>query len=715
MKNLHFILGWLLLYSVSTTAQELITYNTIPGRPSSDHYNCRVKFVNEPASQWREVFVLQTQAKDNGDEAYFEILRGWTASWIAFESDYTNGGVIVEISKKDGSPITEAMVRPVGDASPATISNGKAYVTFNEPANVNVDINGQMENNYTGFEYTGPDVHTISLFANPVFEIPDTNDPQVRVLQTWEDINTLDRNSWQTIIFAPGIHNIGMPFEILSDETLFIPGDAIIKGTIHPKNAWGINASKNFKVYGSGTLSGEDIFRLRTDQSLTTKPFTYQAEGALLEGFVIADPAYHSFNMNHSSGIGPMNVYKNLKILAWRVNSDGINAFRHSEVYDCFFRVQDDAFYLGQTNVVQHDNVVWNDANGSVLFIQNILDGSTNVFRDIKVIYHRAQWHWWEGGRIISMRERFPGVTIRNVHVKNVLVEDPLPAFPPFYSRIEPGNDDNMYLSNITIENVRQDHPGVSSTLDVIRGKPRNTIRGLDNTRIFENIHFKNCHYNGVDLNSFEDGDFFTEFIDPNTIIFNNLSDYFIDISAPSQVERNETITVNVNYSAKQTRDLNAYIQLNAAPWTVYGSTTVNVPAGVDTKDIDIAVSASTPLSNGNYRIVVNLLPTAGVEANKLDQIFTTNVSVVESGLSTQTFENIGVQIFPNPSSVFTNIKSNFPLKSIKLFSLEGKIIYENHVEQAHFNLDVSSFSKGFYFLQVSNTKGTATKKLVVN
>ncbi|MFH4967729.1 hypothetical protein V8G61_05935 [Gaetbulibacter sp. M240] len=526
-KIVYYIQISLIIFSANESkSQELIVYNNIPGRAASDHYECRVKFENEDNTAWRNAFVLQTRAKEKQEDpenAYYDIVRGFTASWISFESDFKDNKVIVEISKKDGSPITKAMVRPMGDASPAKISNGKAYVAFSEPANGNVDINGQMEDNYTGFGYQGPKVHTISLFANPVFQKPDPKDPKVRVLQPGEDINTLGRNDWKTIIFAPGVHDIGLSFKILNNETYYIPGDAVVKGTMHPLNKWGKEATKNFKVYGSGTLSSEHIARHPDDDdNKSVKPFTYQAEGAHLEGFVVADPAFHTFNMGHTGDESNINIYKNLKILAWRKNSDGVNAFRNSEVFDCFFRVQDDAFYLGASHVNQHDNVVWTDANGAVLFLQNVTDGSTCKFENVKVIYQRAQWHWWHGGRIISFRSLRPGNTLANIHIKNILVEDPLPAFPPFYGRITSGGKagEDAIIKNLVFENIHQEHDGVSTSLDDQKGKPRNTLTGLDDNRKIKNILFKNCYFNGKILTSFEDGNFNTEFLDQDTVKF---------------------------------------------------------------------------------------------------------------------------------------------------------------------------------------------------
>lgn len=511
--------------SLTISAQKLITYANIPGRTASDQYICKVKFEKEKDTKWRDAFVLQTRAKEKTEDpenAYYDILRGFTASWISFESDFKGDNVVVEIAKKDGSPITKAMVRPVDEASSAIIKNGKAYITFSKPANVNVDINGQLEDNYTGFGYKGERVHTISLFANPVFDKPDTKDTSVQILHPNEDINKIG-NNWKTLIFAPGVHEIGLSYKLKSNQTVFIPGDAVVKGTMHPKNKWGKEATKNFKIYGSGTFSSEHIVRHPDDDdNKAVKPFTYQTEGAHLEGFVVVDPAFHTFNMGHTGDANNINVYKNLKILAWRKNSDGVNAFRNSEVSNCFFRVQDDAFYLGAENVNQHHNTVWTDANGAVLFLQNIKDGSTCKFNDVKVIYQRSQWHWWNGGRIVSFRSLRPGNSLNNVHVKNIFVEDPLPAFPPFYGRIEKkGNSlDKVPIKNVVFENIVQLHDGVSSSLDNEKGKPRNTLTGLDENRQIQNITFKNCYFIGKPITSFDSANFLTKFIEEKSIEF---------------------------------------------------------------------------------------------------------------------------------------------------------------------------------------------------
>ena len=504
--TLSFLMG-----AATSNAQKLVTFPDIPGRTPSDKYICRVRQID--SDEWKSAFVLQTISKpeirENGVNltGYKDILLNWTASWIAFE--FSGTPVEVEISKVGGAPIVKAMVRPVGHASAASIIDGRVYVTFEKPANVNVDIDGQMEDTYTGMGYAGPPVHTISIFANPLYNVPDTTRSKVIALNPGEKIPD-DINTWDTVFFKPGVHYIGTPFTIYSNKVLYIPGNAVVHGTIHPPDKWGSDAASNWTVYGSGALSSEEVARAPGEK--WNKPFTYQASRVRLEGFVVVDPAHHTFNMNNNTEDSKnVNVYKNLKILGWRVNGDGLNAFRNSEITDCFFRCQDDHFYYGGDNVRISNCVCWSDYNGAVLYVTKgakIMESS--YFKDIKVIYHRAGWHYWEGGRVISFRDRKPGNVIKNVQIRNVLVEDPFPAFPPFYFKmLNPENSDaTMDYNNIIIENVKQEHAGVTGSGDSNYGKPENTMLGLDESRKFRNITFKNCYYDGKWLGSFDDGDF---------------------------------------------------------------------------------------------------------------------------------------------------------------------------------------------------------------
>lgn len=517
MIDTNFYCFWLLLICSITCAQELIVYSDIPGKTPSDQYQCRVREMG--STEWQTAFVLQTNNKAEApDNGYKDNLLGWTASWINFE--FENTSVEVEIMKRDGSPIIKAKVRPTNKANAAEIRDGKAYVVLDHPANINVDINGQLEDQYTGMGYGGNPVHTISIFGNPVIDKPDTNSPDVYFLEPGETIP--DASQWTTLYFKPGIHSIGIPYILESEKNMYIPGDAVVHGTIHTIDDWG--ATQNISVYGYGALSGENITKTK---EYGTKPIARHASNARFEGIVIVDPAFHAITFNNTSDdFNKKNIFKNIKILGWRTNGDGIHAFRNSEISDCFIRTQDDSFYYSKTVHIRNC-VVWNDYNGAVIrIVKGDESIGTSSFQDIDVIYHRSGWHYWAGGRIISFRDAGPGRTIKNVHVKNINIEDPFPAFPPFYLTMENSGTGVQQMENVLIENVVQMAEGVSSDLDQQRGKPQNTILGYNSTNQFSNITFKNCCYNGVRLQDFSDGDFLlNQFINNISFEISNASE----------------------------------------------------------------------------------------------------------------------------------------------------------------------------------------------
>jgi hypothetical protein len=679
-----FVLLIILFFTITLHAQKLVTFPDIPGRTPSDKYMCRVRQVG--SDEWKSAFVIQTKCKNNPDEntpptgadnGYFKILDGWSASFIAFE--FSGTSVEVEISKVGGAAITKAMVRPVGHASAATIVNGKAYIAFDKPANVNVDIDGQMEDKYTGMDYAGPKIHTITLFGNPVYKEPSSNNPRVISLNPGETIPLGTSTAWDTIYFKPGIHNIGTPYTIHSNKVLYIPGNAIVHGTIHPKNAWGNDASKKWSVYGSGAISGENIL-WTGDDNKNAKTFTYQAEAARMEGFVVMDPANHTFNMNHTGPDASVNVYKNIKVFGWRKNSDGVNAFRNSTITDCFFRVQDDVFYYGGDNVKISNCVTWNDANGAVVYVTK---GATTMdmsyFKDIKVIYHRAYWHYWDGGRVISFRDRKPGNTIKNVQIRNVLIEDPKSAFPPFFLKMS--NPDNssaaVTFDNIIIENVRQQYPAVTVPG---REPTRNTMLGLDDNRKFKNITFKNCYYNGKWLGSFADGGFLVnKYVENIKFILDSVK-HQVSLSVNNETggsvsgggiySHGETITVSAN----------AVKGYSFAGWTINNDTVSKNPQYTFDVTLDKQLMANFFLSTAAGKGLKN-----------------------------------SIKIYPNPATDKLNFNfTGQDIHKIQLFEITGKEVYiKNEVNQNE-SIDLSMFKRGFYIVQIHTSDNIITTKVMI-
>lgn len=184
--------GWLLAVDAGAVTNNLIVYGPVPGLPPSEHYAVRVRPAGE-GNPWQIPFVFKTACKDFGrfnpknlgkidTEGYCPNLSGWSHSYVNFE---IAGPVEIEITKGNGDPIRKATVHPVRYGKNIYLKDGKAYLTLDQPCLVAVDINGDMWDQDTtrtrdGGWYTGPPLHGLSIFANPIFtHKPQLGDPLV--------------------------------------------------------------------------------------------------------------------------------------------------------------------------------------------------------------------------------------------------------------------------------------------------------------------------------------------------------------------------------------------------------------------------------------------------------------------------------------------------------------------------------------------------------
>ena len=142
------------------------------------------------------------------------------------------------------------------------VKNGKAYVIINHTGLFTVDINGQMDDQDTGMLpktrkfYNGPPIHTLTIFANPFLaNKPSIEDQGIHKVIPGEKVPS--DGPWHTLYFLPGIHDIGLSFPIHSNKTYYIPGDAIVYGTMHNNQVW--NDGEHILIYGHGTLSGDKL------------------------------------------------------------------------------------------------------------------------------------------------------------------------------------------------------------------------------------------------------------------------------------------------------------------------------------------------------------------------------------------------------------------------------------------------------------------------
>jgi hypothetical protein len=470
-------------------ADELVVYPPVPGLATSEHYTVRVRSASA-GGEWQSAFAWETVCKttDKKTDAYFDTLAGWTHTYVNFE---TAGAVEVEIARGNGRPIQTAAVHPQRKASACAVKDGKVLVRLDKPCLVAVDIDGQMDGQDTGKGYKGPPIHTISVFANPpLIGKPKPGDPGVMTVKPGEAPPS--DGPWATLYFLPGVHDVGLAFPLRANRQYYIPGDAVVYGTFS-NTKWG--DGHHIRIFGLGTLSGASLKHPKHVEPAVPenehgryRPIeVVGTTDTLVEGITIADSATHSLMLIHPYKAGHPNGVKWTKILTWRANGDGINPFGNTLIEDCFLRTQDDSLYVNGLGIRRC--VLWNDANGSS-FVLSALPQLTDrnlVVEDCDVVYSRAKWHHWSGGRVFNMRGEGGGAAGGGVIFRNINIEDPRPTLQQFFvcmAMPEPYSKDAEKrgagdLAGILFQNISIAAPSVLGEPQLLWGQAGARIRNL--------------------------------------------------------------------------------------------------------------------------------------------------------------------------------------------------------------------------------------------
>lgn len=118
--------------------------------------------------------------------------------------------------------------------------------------------------------------------------------------------------------------------------------------------------------------------------------------------------------------------------------------------------------------------------------------------------------------------------------------------------------------------------------------------------------------------------------------------------------------------------------------------------------------------NNGNYTLKVNMFVEGSqycLEDTKVLN-FTTPIDGTVS-LSIDKNELKFVEIFPNPANKILNINSFFVIKKLNVYDTTGKMIL-NQISPKTSKLDVSSFQKGIYYLELIGETEKINKKFII-
>ncbi len=69
---------------------------------------------------------------------------------------------------------------------------------------------------------------------------------------------------WTTLYFLPGVHDVGMGFPLQANRQYYIPGDALVYGTLSSLNK---GDGHHIRIFGLGTLSGVRVNHYKYDDT----------------------------------------------------------------------------------------------------------------------------------------------------------------------------------------------------------------------------------------------------------------------------------------------------------------------------------------------------------------------------------------------------------------------------------------------------------------
>lgn len=382
--------------------------------------------------------------------------------------------------------IDSARVRPLSYDIPFTIEGNTLQFSLEKPANLSVEVNGDI-------------FHNLHLFANPL------------------DTFKVDKKNPDLIYFGPGIHRFeGGEFRIPSGKTVYVAGGAVMMGRMLIENVHDV------KLLGRGIIDPSVKMGIRIANS----------RNVYVEGLVATQCA---------TGGSDSVTIRNVKVISYFGWGDGMNVFSSRNVlFDrVFCRTSDDCttvygtrlgFEGPSSNITMQNSTLWADVAHPIFIgihgnvdkpeiLENlnyvnidILDhkekqlnyqgclainaGDENLIRNVR--FEDIRIENFRQGQLVNLRIFFnekyckaPGRGIENVVFKNVSYTGNRAEF----SVIE-GYDAQRKVRNIRFENLRINGQIIS---DDMSGKPKWYHTG-DMARIYVGPHVEGVSF----LNTFE-------------------------------------------------------------------------------------------------------------------------------------------------------------------------------------------------------------------
>jgi hypothetical protein len=293
-----------------------------------------------------------------------------STAWTSFS--FSGSPVTVQIT--NSKVFTAARVLPSWRKLKVTISENGTQASFPMPDTVQVAVDFCYASDGCATDLEWDTSNPMLVFANPPQPLAQTSDIQA---VSGSNSPPAPLTSTQTgIHFAPGVYNLGStPFLLGTGQEAVLDGGAYVNGFFAIKPG-----ASGITVRGRGILSGE-----KTIQSTCHPPGSLTAfcpneisapagtSHLTIDGITIIDSPNIAIE-----DFGTQNSVVNVKEITWLGNEGGIQIGgpgslsqpdTGSSIRASFFKVGDDNFILGSSNLLIEGCTVWHLSNASVFEI----------------------------------------------------------------------------------------------------------------------------------------------------------------------------------------------------------------------------------------------------------------------------------------------------------------------------------------------------------
>ena len=389
----------------------------------------------DPARRWKAMDdkVRSAEYFDKAAFAYFD-MRGPVAVTVTCPG-----------------PITSAKILPSSLKIVPAVEGQKLTFSLAQPKPVTIEVNG----NWVG---------ALHLFANPPeAPAPRPDDPNV-------------------IYFGPGVHEVA-GLTVGSGKTVYVAAGAVVKGTADRRGPVFTLQGEHIVLRGRGVIDGS-LCPTHARNLLMVR-----GKDITIEGVIFRDSSVWTIPIRRSDRV----TVKNVKLLGYRANSDGIDLCNSRDVTieDCFIRTLDDLIVVkadkGQgpsRRIVARKCVLWNEVAHALSVGAEIRDDIDDVlFEDCDVIHDK--------GREWTLRVfHCDAARVSNIRFENIRIEESRRLISLWIgSFVWTRDSERGHIQGVTFKNIR-------AVADPLRIE----LNGFDEAHAVTDVAFQDVLVNGRPL-----------------------------------------------------------------------------------------------------------------------------------------------------------------------------------------------------------------------